>query len=415
MTSEKASRADRIFSELNGEPVFEEETAGRPQDRDYVINEYKKVPVTFGFEVEQKNTDVGVSGEGEHRFGHVWEYDLSGPYETQLPGGAQGSMMYPGREVHQFVDSIKRANAEWVWRGEFSGHGCGCHIHFRARTNIEFPYSLRLKPYESWSVTYNTLVETVPFIKPLFAWGQKSGPWAHRNGSRGVDYWAGDTSTRLSTPKVKEKVESPRRISNDKHASVGFHPAHHKPLTIELRTNEAHVSMTYFSGIILNRIIRKCIERGYLSTKLEEIVWYDPDSGRTVTYDMTDYAKRESFMNRFSSMTNKAKDILVRGRYAEDVDNLYDVYNLHIHRIKFVNGRNIPGCPREVEGDTAYTDLFQSIMANYTPTFPPLARQGVFFLHLNNPRENSMDFWDIFKPLGDFRWSNTRREYTEHG
>lgn len=396
----RKEKADRIFNELNGEPVAPEETAGRTIDREYVPQEYKKVPVTFGFEIEQKKRDVGVGFSGEERYGYEWERDLSGPWECQMPGGAQGSMKYPGREVHGFIEEVKRLNSEWKWRGEFNGNGCGCHMHLGVRTNVEFPYNMTLKPYESWAVAYNTLVATVPFLKPIFAWGERTGPWAHRSS---VNRWASDSKVRKSVSTCRSRAQNPYNFNNNKNQTVSFHPAERgvKPLTIEMRLNEGHVSTTYFGGIILNRVIRSCIERGYVSPKIKEA---------TISTETVD---RKEFLDRLSNVSKTSKHDISRDR----TPNLYSHYNRYISDITFEEGREIPGCQESYSGSTAYTDLFQDIIRNYTPTFPPLARQGVFFSHLNNPRkgENGMKFWDIFAELGEFTWPDTEREYVEHG
>lgn len=416
MTSERVRRAQRKYGMFKGEPLFLEETASE-DDLDYVPYEYKKVPVNFGFELEQKPADIGVpqhrilNRESFQHYGLTWDYDLSGPYEAQLPAGTRGSMRYPGREVHQFYRLLAQQGNFWNWKGEFSGNGCGCHMHFSARTEIESPYRLQENPYEAWTVLYNTLVEVVPFLKPLFAWG-KEGIFSHRESIRS---WASDRRLRLSVSSVRNKLDNPTGFGEDKHNSVAFHPASGepeerdglgslfstrsrfvtpqvgvaaKPITVEMRMNEAHPSATYLSGILLNRIVRKCIERGYRSPKLEVS---NAAKFRGTSLD------RDELLENMTDLSSKSYDWISRGRFS----SLYDLYDSHIKDIRFQENRGIPLLDEQYD---SYMDLFKAILRKYIPTYPPLARVALFYYDEGDPWSgmNQTHFWEIFAPLNEF-------------
>ena len=170
---EIVKEARRFYSEFKGEGLYAEETVS--EDDEYYVTYYKPVPVTFGFEIEQKPDDIEPK-----RIKRIleWHYDGSGPIETTLPmkfrikkkGVAEKKyLLYPGREIHKFINLVQSTGSLWPWKGQYpspgtdrvtgtSGtrwRGCGSHIHMRPRYDLEY---IRQRLYEAWATAYNTLV-----------------------------------------------------------------------------------------------------------------------------------------------------------------------------------------------------------------------------------------------------------------
>ncbi|GAH70056.1 unnamed protein product, partial [marine sediment metagenome] len=149
MTFSEVEVASEFYNELRGDPPSEEEIVS---DRDFGwIKYYKLMPVTFGFEIEQLDTDVC----SQLRFAYPWHYDGSGPYETALPPST-----YPGRKLKGFVDTCRNTpGCTWTWKSEISHPhargrkaGCGSHIHFRPRKDVDY---ISAQWVEAWTSAFN--------------------------------------------------------------------------------------------------------------------------------------------------------------------------------------------------------------------------------------------------------------------
>jgi len=346
----------RYYSEFEGEDLWEEELA---TDEPFYVKFYKPMPVTFGFEIEQYDNDIC-----EHlQRAYSWHYDGSGPLETAI-----GPATYPGRLVRRFIDVVKSYDCVWNWKHElpYTGRGCGSHIHFRPRDTIEYIYAQWL---EAWTTAYNTMVEVVPFLLPLFAWGTRDKLFFRREGPR----WAVLKKNRLSPATVRNFLD-PNYIGHPYDSVAWNRKTRQKPLTLEVRLNETHLSIAYYAAIILNRIIRKCYERGFRSPKLLPEVRLD-------------------ILNR------------IELKYRESSELRIDLYEAladpDIGPIIFEPGREIPLLKTRYE---RYFDLFDDIIKKYTPSYPPMARIGRLFLRRGYPAANAKAVWNVFVPFDQFKW-----------
>lgn len=380
--------AAAFYHEFEGEgPTHEEIT--HIDDYDYV-QVYRKMPVTFGFEIEQKTADI----PGNLRIAYPFHHDLSGPCETALPPST-----YPGRALRAFVEACAAESRTWDWKSQFQWRssyrgpimaGCGSHIHFRPRFE-DVDMIREQEPVIPWTCAYNTLVESQVFLLPMFCWGV-DGVFRLRNEAL---QWADFTRRRLSEASVK------RQYLNDRYAGhpyeqVSFnrkpydpdHPEAHcegrvigepplttpsrKPLTLELRLNETHPAISYELGILLNRIIRNCFDRGFISPKLKQRT-----RGRV-------FAEIEERTKRSINMKT----------------NFYDELHM-VQDIEFQRGREIPLL--QTKYDT-YLALFDDILKKYGHSYPPMARVCRLFLNRGEPWKNPNAVWKTFYPLKEFKW-----------
>ncbi|MHA1471352.1 MAG: hypothetical protein ACTSSP_12460, partial [Candidatus Asgardarchaeia archaeon] len=181
--------------------------------------------------------------------------------------------------------------------------------------------------------------------------------------------WARFTKRRLSTSSVRDFL-SPNYIGHPYAAIAWNRKTQAKPLTLEIRLNETHIAIAYYASIILNRIIRKCYERGFRSPKLHEM-------------------ERSTILN---SIEDAYKFTCIHKA------DLYAVLR-DIGPIEF--SREIPLLKRRYN---KYFEVFDDILKKYTPSYPPMARIGRLFLHRGYPAANTNALWYIFEPYGEFEW-----------
>lgn len=345
---------ESYFSEFRGEPPLAEEIVA---DDDYVfVQTYRPMPVTFGFEVEQLDTDIcyqlGIS--------YPWHRDGSGPMETALPPAT-----YPGRKLKELIDTCKRTpNCTWTWKNEIpymgGTSGCGSHIHFRPRDDIEY---IRAQWYEAWATAYNTLVECVPLVLPMFAWGRE-GVFTFR---RSALTWAHFISRRVSPATLRPYLEP--SYTGHPYEDVALNrKTTEKPLTLELRLAETHPGIAYELAILLNRIIRKCFERGFSSPKMANTV---------------------GMIGAIEQAT---------ARSINERTNLYTELG-GVGNLEFI--REIPQLKRKYDN---YLNLFDDILINYAHPYPPMARVCRLFLNRGEPWRNPHAVWNTFNKFGEFRW-----------
>lgn len=354
----KLEEVKAYFSEFEGEDLWEEELA---TDEPIYVKYYKPMPVTFGFEIEQNDRDICLELRGLYE----WHYDGSGPLETAI-----GPATYPGRLVRSFIDNVKRYGCVWQWKHELPPvsrrpyAGCGSHIHFRPRDTIPYIYAQWV---EAWTVAWNTMVEVVPFILPIFAWGDRTKLYFRSSAPR----WATFVTHRLSPASVRVFLD-PNYVGHPYGGIAWNRKTRDKPLTLEIRFNETHLSIAYYASIIINRIIRKCYERAFNSPKLLTGI-------RTRILNAIEDAYKDAC--RWKA-------------------NLYETL-ADIGPIEFEPGREIPLLRRRYE---KYFDLFDDIIRKYTPSYPPMARVGRLFLRRGYPAANYRSVWNVFEPFGQFKW-----------
>lgn len=359
MTFNEVKLAEEFYHELRGDPPTDEEIVS---DGDVAwVNYYKKMPVTFGFEIEQLDRDVcdGL------RLSYDWHYDGSGPYETALPPST-----YPGRMLKSFIDRCRQTpGCAWVWKSEIQHPyqhdrwaGCGSHIHFRPRQDVE---SINAQWLEAWTTAYNTLVETVPLVLPMFCWGRaRNNVFTFRQEAL---MWANIVKRRFTTRTMSTFMQ-PSYTGHPYDAVAMNKKTQEKPLTLELRLNETHPAIAYELAIILNRIIRKCFDRGFVSPKLSD---------------------RNHVLDEIERHTS---DSINRS------ENLYR----HLRQVESISfSREIPLLDR---GYPDYVELFKDILRNYGHPYPPMARVCNLFLNEGEPWRNTDAVWHTFVPYGEFQW-----------
>lgn len=359
MTVSLVRETEAYYDEFRGEPPYAEEIVS---DEDYgYVQYYKPIPVSMGFEIEQLDANICY----QLTITYQWHRDGSGPYETALP-----PIIYPGRKLKEFIDVCKRTpNCTWEWTSEIPHPlvrermaGCGSHIHFRPRDDLEY---IRAKWLEAWATAYNTLVECVPLVLPMFAWGRgRTFTFRHE-----ALMWA-DIATRRVTPATIRRFLDPNYTGHPYDDVALNRKTMEKPLTLELRLAETHPGIAYELAILLNRIIRKCFERRFNSPKMSD--------------RMETMSKIERAVNR-SIFANI---------------NLYTALET-VEPIKFIRGREIPLLQREYKN---YLELFDDILINYGHAYPPMGRVCRLFLHRGEPFKNPNAVWNTFVPFGQFRW-----------
>jgi len=357
------------YSEFRGEGLYMDELA---TDEYFYVEYYKPIPIDFGFEVEQWDGDISSLLRDHSPW--RWHYDGSDPLETSLRKG-----IYPGRRVGEFVRFVVQHNCMWNWKHElppeYRSRGCGSHMHVTPRGDIAY---IRREWAEAWTTLHNTLVEVVPFILPLFAWGSRNKLYFRREGP----YWARPVIRRYAARSVERLYLRPSYYGHPYDIVAWNRKDNSKPLTLELRACETHPSISYFIAIILDRITRKCFERGFVSPKLRE------DCRRLLIGDVT----------------TRTEGIIYE-RYRANALERTDLYKdlQDIGPIKFSGGRTIPLLKDSYD---RYFDLFDDIIRKYCPTYPPMARVGRLFLKRGYPAANPRSVWYVFEPYGKFEWED---------
>lgn len=325
------------------------------------ISAYKKTPVSFGFEIEQKGTDI----MPRLRDVYHWHIDGSGPLETTLDPSAQ-----PARKVKKFVEAC-RQHGTWSWKGEYQQYGewkgCGSHIHFRVRDHVV--EEEHIEPNVAWAVTWNTLLCASTLLCPMMAYGNhiRNDEFTFR---RSVLRWA-DIETQRKKARTMGYYRSGSYFGRE-YRSLTPNKKRSKPLTLELRMNENHISLSYGFALLLNRMVRASIERNCNSPKLD-------DPSNTI----------------FSAIKRAIQ------RSIDRRTSLYYNMNELIPTIRFEPGREIPGL------DTVYPtwdDFWEDIFKEYRARYPPMRRFLKFYKHKGIPSMNPRSLWNLFAPKGEFSW-----------
>jgi len=180
-----------------------------------------------------------------------WENDLSGPREFEDLGPSKQVKSL----VSRFQETARRYDDDepWTWHNETSsGSGCGSHAHitFADKTDGD-----RDRFVEGMTIAWNSAVELTPFLAPFFC-----ADW--EDGFRSsVDRWASPQLTRYSQSTMEGRVRQNRQRTYD---SVTLSPSEgSKPLTIELRLNEAHPSFALVGLTFLRRTMAKAMRGGW--------------------------------------------------------------------------------------------------------------------------------------------------------
>lgn len=242
---------------------------------------------SFGMEIEQFSSDVPRSVSNYGPLGD-WHSDASGPIETEV--GPYKLAKPLAKKVTQKLQDTTGREVPWEWKAAShrsgTADGAGSHVHF----HLNDPDSVSLDDkVEAWTIAYNTIVELTPIFAPFFCadWknGFRSGTTYPRSGEHNVNKWADPQTTRLSQSSIRSSVENGRASRSYKSVTLNGSRHGSKPLTIELRVNDAHTNIAMVGLTMMKKLVVEAIERGW-SVKSEgnalnrtyEAVY--PDHGR---------------------------------------------------------------------------------------------------------------------------------------
>lgn len=353
----------------------------------WMIMQIERIPFTHGMEIEQfpgdnehrtgtrmYNSDI-VSGGIPSRTiawsGFRWHRDPSGPQETDFgPYKSLKSML------SAFLDDVEET---WDWHNQDDdGSGAGSHLHFHLE---ELDGRYGDDTIEAWTITWNSLVDLTPFFAPFLA-----ADWT--NGFRdAVDYWASPQTTRWSQSTTRDNVrQAYQRPEVRQYESVTLNSnSADKPVTIELRLNEAHPTFACFGMWFMRRTIKRCLEEGW-SVKLNERVGASKEDLYDKIYNVS----------RTDSLISRMQEPM---------------------QIVFEEGRGIPGTDR-VEFESMW-DVLMTILNQQTPRrgtwgrrVLELVRQAGRFAELSSrqqglqrmpgPERQNGAMWRVFDE--EFEW-----------
>lgn len=227
---------------------------------------------SHGIEVEQYPADTntgtrcsrndvmegGIPGEVPRLSSNdSWHRDGSGPQEADYG---------PYKQVKSLLNAFKRDCRDdatgrlrtWNWHNSGPNGGCGSHVHLHVGDGFSSSDEEGDGNLEAWTVTWNTAVELVPFMLPMFC-----ADWSE--GFRdSADYWASPNTTRYSQSTMGDIVANPSAQSRN-YDAVTWNGADFsgKPLTLELRVNEAHPGQAVVGLLFLRRMCGRCVEKGW--------------------------------------------------------------------------------------------------------------------------------------------------------
>lgn len=333
-------------------------------------------PFTHGMEIEQfpdacpreVRTYTMSNNNGELT---GWHNDMSGPRETSI-----GAYKNCKTILNRFYADTRDEDITWDWHAAHEGAGAGSHVHLCVAGDV-FD-----NPVKAWTISYNTVVETFPFFAPFFCHNWEEG---FRNGStrgysRGqlnVEHWAEGQLTRYSQDSIENRVNHPSSFSRS-YNSVTFNPAAgDKPVTLEIRANDAHPAMALNGLLLIRRLTGRAIE-GDLSPKLEN--------------------HRDTLRACYEKIYGRASEVGLITAMKEEIDG----------GISFQDGRGLPGVDR-TEFDTMW-EVLRAIMVAY-PQTPGTWRKRSHVLVRSGrddygPQNNTDALWNFDADRGDFEWDH---------
>lgn len=333
-------------------------------------------PFTHGMEIEQfpDELDSDVRNfvmSNNHGSLTDWHNDASGPRETSI-GAYKNTKTILNRVYGETRDA--GTGITWDWHASNGSAGAGSHVHLCVAEDV-----FEGEHVKAWTISYNTVVETFPFLAPFFChnWEQgfRDGTRYYSGSQLNVERWAEGTLTRFSQDTVRERVNNPSRYSRS-YESVTFNPEQgNKPLTIELRANDAHPAMALNGLLLIRRLTGRAIEAGW-SPKLEN--------------------HRATLQACYEKIYHRATEVGLLTAMQEPIDG----------GITFQEGRGLPGIDqREFE---SMWDVLRAIMIAY-PQTPATWRKRAHILVREGrddwgPQNNPDALWNMDADRGDFSW-----------
>jgi len=343
----------------------------------------RAVPFTSGLEIEQSPRDINLRvlcrrfydnchhrtypDTYNHNSPYDWCHDLSGPVETQI-----GPTVFAAGAVKKFIEFVNKSGATWVWRNEYGHHtqydhiGCGSHLHFRLREELFDTLELPT----AWAILWNTLSDLSLLLLPLLCHGSTLRNVYNFRSS--ANRWCQINSMRYSPRKFQTDYLLNRNAIRNNGYHITANRRSGKPLTIELRLNEAHPAVSYFTINYMSMILREIYKREW-SIKIS---------------------------NR-SKLIGQIDDIAIKQYYTNT--SLWTLLDSTgpMGPIEFEAGREVPRCKTYYR---SYLECFDDILTKYWQSRPPMVRVGNLFRQRGIPYKNSNALWNTFAPRGAFRW-----------
>ncbi|UTF55960.1 hypothetical protein [Natronosalvus rutilus] len=332
-------------------------------------------PFTHGMEIEQfpgacprevrnytMNNDRGELTD--------WHNDMSGPRETSI-----GAYKNCKTILNRFYADTRDEDITWDWHASHEGAGAGSHVHLCVAGDVFDD------PITAWTISYNTVAEVFPFLAPFFChnWeeGFRDGSQRGYGSSLNVEHWAEGQLTRYSQDSIESHVNRPRSF-NRSYNSVTFNPAAgNKPVTIELRANDAHPAMALNGLLLIRRLTGRAIEGGW-SPKLEN--------------------HRATLEACYETIYRRAADVGLLTAMKEQIPG----------GITFQEDRGLPGIDKR-EFDTMW-EVLRAIMVAF-PQTPGTWRKRSHILVRSGrdeygPQNNPDALWNFDAPRGEFEWDH---------
>jgi len=305
-----------------------------------------------------------------------WHNDASGPRETSI-----GAYKNCKTILNRFYQDTRDEDITWDWHGAQNGAGAGSHVHLCVAGDVFDD------PVTAWTISYNTVTEIFPFLAPYFCHDWENGfreGTSYRGSELNVEHWAEGQTTRLSQDSVQDRVENPSSYRRE-YSSVTFNPAQGsgKPLTIELRANDAHPAMALNGLLTIRRVTGRAIEGGW-SPKLEN--------------------HRRTLERVYEKIYRRATDVGLITAMKEPIEG----------GITFQEGRGIPGVDQR-EFETAW-EVLRAIQVAY-PQTPNTWRCRAYNLVRTgrdeySPANNTEALWNIDADQGEFSWQHGPDDHT---
>jgi len=338
-------------------------------------------PFTHGMEIEQFPGELP-SEVREYTMNNSrgkltdWHDDASGPREISI-----GAYKNTKTILNRFYEDTRDEDVTWDWHGSDGSRGAGSHVHLCVAEDVFDD------PVTAWTISYNTVVETFPFLAPFFChnWEEGfrdgttyTGYTDSERGNLNVERWAEGTLTRYSQDTVEERVNNPSRYRRE-YESVTFNPAQTsgKPLTIELRANDAHPAMALNGLLLIRRLTGRAIEAGW-SPKLEN--------------------HRDTLDACYEKIYHRATEVGLLTAMQEPIEG----------GITFQEDRGLPGVDKR-EFETMW-EVLRAIMVAY-PQTPGTWRKRSHVLVRSGkdeygPQNNPDAMWNFDADRGDFEWDH---------
>ena len=317
--------------------------------------------MTTGMEVEQDPEEVEECLDVGALRRYEWHYDGSGPLETALP--PKITYVYELRKFVEEIEECYEKTGRWfVWTNEFEDSGCGSHLHYRPREDIE---PVRSNWTAAWRVAYDTVFTMSLIILPVICFGHTCRE----------EMWAWANFDRNDIPPISSK-----RVMEYLNPSYSGHPyrwlawnRHYreKPLTLELRVFEGYPGQALLGISIIQKAVKVAIQNNFTSVLFTEDVYEDV---------------REKFKYYYSE-----------NKHPEPFEILEDV------KPRFKEGYWLPYITKKDYENML--ELSREVLFNYTTRSMPYMRVAALLALGGDMKDNYPVYWQVFTE-SEFCWRN---------